>query len=313
MNIEMIVGTLCENATWMEHPHDATRHYSGRNNIAAVLEKEFQNKQDSKMIFFPDTIIFDKNSGVAHVEWLQSVTDTSSKGNVRERHSSHSVLLKFRGDKIERIRFHSIKTNKYWTQGLVMDPKNTTKRRTKKKKHNGKNGNDKNGSRGRRNGRRNKKRNGKNGHRGGSNGRARSRDLNGQNGNNDYELHNVSEQKPVAEEIENPKPVENKSSSANRKRGRNGRTSGQSRGRYRRRGGQGRGRRRKKEWIPWTCSNCSFHNTAESTSCKNCDKKFDFKEDLSESLTKKLTNSTEEDKKQETPPAQVLRDTESNV
>lgn len=134
---------------------------------------------------------------------------------------------------------------------------------------------------------------------------------------NDYELQNMSEQKPVAEEIENgenPKPIENKNPTVGRRRGRNGRTSGQMRGRYRRRGGQGRGRRKKKEWVPWTCSNCSFHNTAESTSCKNCNKKFDFREDLSEAaLKKKLTNNTGEGREQEIQPAQVIKSTESNV
>lgn len=294
MNIDTIVGALCENATWMEHPHDATRHYYGLAQITEMLQREFQGKQDSKMIFFPDTIIFDKRSGVAHVEWLQSEKDLSSEGNVRERHSSHSVLMKFKRDKIESIRFHSIKTNKYWTQEIVSGRKSKKKRRNKKKSRNG------------------NRNNGKNGHRGGSNRRkrrTRGRNLNGHQKNDksngaDYELHNSSEQKPVAEEVGKPKNITNKNtpSSTSRSRGRSqrysqdrGRGNRQTRGRNNGRYSNGKG-------------NGRYHSKRGGRG-KGKKKKNDFKEDLPET-SQKQQDSVEKAQQQQ---VQLQNNTESSV
>lgn len=376
MDLNRICETLAENVVWMDHPHDVSRHYVGHEAVKEFLTEEFDGVEETKMIYFSEFLIHDEKRGVVHVEWLKSKQDTNPDGNHRERHSSHAVIIQFKNNLIQVIKFHSIKTNKYWTKTILTkklddgekqpnqkqkskrNSKNTSRsqrsgrrynnkqntsrsQRSERRYNNKKNvhrGNGKNGSRSRRNdGRRNNNKKGKNdrngrrnnkqdGHRGGQNGVSRNNggyhDVpSNENKGDDYVPHNITELKPVAEEIENQKPITNETSStapSRSRRRRRGKGGNRNNARNQKRGRRGKGKRgsgkpKKKQWVPWTCSRCNFQNEAEATSCKNCEKKFDHREDLSEEQKQQLRNISKEEEEQPQEIVPLPNDTESNV
>jgi hypothetical protein len=286
MDVNRILEVLHENAAWMTHPWDTARHYVGHEIIKALL-KEFENKEELKLVYFDDEIIFDETTGVAHAQWLQLAQDKSPEGRLREKHTSHSVIMKFKDNKIETIKFHSVKTNKYWTTPLISGTQKKKRRNNKKYRRNGNRNGGKNGYHNQRRKTQGRDNNGSNGH---------------SNNNSQSEMQlnheqNASEQKPIAKEVSKPngeKHFKSSSRSGSRNgrgrhngnaRGRNGRPYGKANGRRHKakRGGRGRGcRGKKKMWLPWKCSACEFQNVAEAESCKNCNKEFEFKNDLSE-------------------------------
>lgn len=139
LDANLIAAVCTEDCIWREHPHDDSRCFRGREEILAMFQRKFENKNYMDMAYHPDTFIIAKYKHV-YVEWLTRASiNKQNKSSIKE--VSHAVKIRYHNNKIRSILFHSTKTNEAWTKKLkatdakseTRKPKNTTANEPKNK------------------------------------------------------------------------------------------------------------------------------------------------------------------------------------